>query len=282
MSRPLRLAFPGAIYHITSRGNAREPIFLSDLDRQQFLSLLGTCIDRFNWVCHAYCLMDNHYHLLIETPDANLQEGMRQLNGIYTQKFNRLHARVGHVFQGRYKAILVERDSYLLELCRYIVLNPVRAKMVQEAGQFSWSSYQATAGQIACPKWLETDWLLSQLSVRKTTARKKYAQFVTQGKLQESPWKKLKGQVLLGDDIFVEFLRPYLKDQDKISEVPKPQRIIGRPVIEDIFSKKALASKVDRGAAIRLAYLQYGYSMAEIGRFLDLHYSTVSKIISGT
>jgi putative transposase len=220
MSRPLRISFPGAIYHVTSRGNARAAIFIDDDDRQAFLSLLAFCIGRFNWVCHAYCLMDNHFHLLIETPDANLQEGMRQLNGSYTQKFNRRHGRVGHVFQGRYKGILVERDSYLLELCRYLVLNPVRAKMVGDAGQYTWSSYHATAGLTARPDWLETDWLLSQFGKRKSTAQSKYSQFVTEGIQQESPWNKLKAQVLLGEESFVDLLRPFLNDHDKHKEVP--------------------------------------------------------------
>ena len=126
MARPLRIEYPGAVYHVTSRGNARKKIFLDDIDRDEFLATLGWVVERFGWGCHAYCLMDNHFHLLIETPKPNLSLGMRQLNGVYTQRFNRRHKRVGHLFQGRFKAILVERDSYLLELARYIVLNPVR------------------------------------------------------------------------------------------------------------------------------------------------------------
>lgn len=133
MARPLRLEFPGAIYHVTSRGNARNAIFLDDEDRVLFLACLGAVVTRFGWWCHAYCLMDNHYHLLIETPEGDLSRGMRQLNGVYTQRFNRRHGRAGHVFQGRFKAIVVDRDSYLLELCRYVVLNPIRAGMVSQA-----------------------------------------------------------------------------------------------------------------------------------------------------
>jgi REP element-mobilizing transposase RayT len=126
MARPLRLQFPGAVYHLTSRGNARQKVFLTDADRELFLNTLTRVVRRYDWVCHAYCLMANHYHLLVETPKANLSIGMRQLNGIYTQSFNRRHNRTGHLFQGRFKAILVERKSHLLELCRYIVLNPAR------------------------------------------------------------------------------------------------------------------------------------------------------------
>lgn len=279
MSRPLRLSFPGAIYHITSRGNAREAIYLDEADRQQFLSLLASCIERFHWICHAYCLMDNHYHLLIETPNANLQEGMRQLNGVYTQAFNRRHARVGHVFQGRYKSILVERDSYLLELCRYIVLNPVRAQMVEHAGQFAWSSYQATVGLSTCPAWLQVDWVLAQFAKRLSAARTRYASFVQQGLNNESPWKHLKGQVLLGNDAFVELLQPLMNVQEKSVEIPKAQRLILRQSLDVIFKESLQGNKAQRDLAIKEAYLQHGYSMAEISRFLHLHYSSVSKII---
>ena len=130
MARPLRLELAGGLYHVTSRGDGREDIYLSDADRETWLSVLGHVCARFNWRCHAWCQMSNHYHLVIETPEANLAKGMRQLNGVYTQRFNRTHGRVGHVFQGRYKAILVERDSYLLELVRYVVLSPLRAGMI--------------------------------------------------------------------------------------------------------------------------------------------------------
>ena len=215
MSRPLRLSFPGAIYHITSRGNARAAVYLDDDDRQRSLDLLASCVEKFNWICHTYCLMDNHYHLLIETPDANLQMGMRQLNGVYTQQFNRRHARVGHVFQGRYKAILVDKDSYLLELCRYVVLNPVRAKMVTLPEQFHWSSYAAMMGTEQGASWLSSDWILSQFSSRKSIAKKRYQQFVLEGIGQASPWSQLKGQVLLGSETFVETLRPYIQDAEQ-------------------------------------------------------------------
>jgi putative transposase len=144
MTRPLRLEFEGALYHITSRGDRRENIYENDEDRQGFLSLLARVCETHNWTCHAYCLMSNHYHLLVETPEANLSKGMRQLNGVYTQDFNRCNHCCGHVFGGRYKSILVDKDSYLLELTRYIVLNPVRAGMVQRAQDWPWSSFRAT------------------------------------------------------------------------------------------------------------------------------------------
>jgi REP element-mobilizing transposase RayT len=131
---------------VTARGNARAVIYLNDGDRATFRALVGQTLDRFGWLCHAYCLMTNHYHLLVGTPRANLSRGMRHLNGVYTQSFNRGHGRVGHVFQGRYKAILVERETHLLELCRYVVLNPVRAGLAAGAADWSWSSYQLDPG----------------------------------------------------------------------------------------------------------------------------------------
>ena len=143
----MRIEFRGAVYHVTSRGNTRQAIFRDDIDRIDFLEVLYSVVKRFNFIVHAYCMMRNHYHLLIETPDGNLSQGMRQLNGVYTQRFNRRHNRVGHVLQGRYKAILVEKNSYLLELARYVVLNPVRAAgIVKSPGDWKWSSYRATAG----------------------------------------------------------------------------------------------------------------------------------------
>ncbi|MDT8376083.1 MAG: transposase, partial [Mariprofundaceae bacterium] len=202
MARPLRVEYPGAIYHVTSRGNAQSDIYLDDSDRESFLLTLSEVVSRFGWACHAYCLMSNHYHLVIETPKANLAQGMRQLNGIYTQRFNRVHHRVGHIFQGRYKAILVERDAYLLELSRYVVLNPVRAKMVKDVSQWPWSSYRATAGMVACPAWLSIAWLLDQFGTGKKRVDR-YVQFVADG-VSASVWEALNQQVYLGSDEFVE------------------------------------------------------------------------------
>ena len=199
MARPLRIEFAGALYHVTSRGDRQEDIYLHETDRAAFLDILAKVCDRFNWVVHAYCLMSNHYHLLIETPDANLSKGMRQLNGVYTQRFNHSNERVGHVFQGRYKAILVQKESYLLELARYIVLNPVRAQMVRAAKDWPWSSYRATAGFKKNEKWLTVDWLLASFSSKKSIAVKHFREFVSGGRNQPAPWEELKNQIYLGD-----------------------------------------------------------------------------------
>jgi len=198
VARPLRLEFAGALYHVTARGDRQEAIYESKRDRLAFLDVLGDVCVTCNWICHAYCLMDNHYHLIIETPDANLSRGMRQLNGIYTQKFNAAHHRAGHCFQGRYKAIHVDKDDYLLELSRYVVLNPVRAEMVWSAREWPWSSYRATAGQVSKPDWLEVDWSLAMFGRRRKSAIEGYKRFVKQGKGQPSPWNDLRHQFDLG------------------------------------------------------------------------------------
>jgi len=280
MARPLRIEYPGAIYHITSRGNARQPIFRDDKDREVLLEILGVVVVRYNWLCHAYCLMNNHYHLLIETPEGNLSQGMRQLNGIYTQRFNRKHTMVGHVFQGRFKAVLVDKENYLLELCRYVVLNPVRAGIVKFPGKYKWSSYRATAGTGESPSFLTTDWILSRFGHRRSQAENGYRSFVHDGVKKSSPWENLRGQVLLGDDKFVLGLEPYLKQVHRIREIPREQRFVKRPSLEELFKGAAVGkSKHKRNRLIRNAHLMYGYTLGDIGRVLGLHYSTISKVV---
>ena len=274
MARPIRLEYAGAIYHVTSRGDRLEDIYDSGADRECFIKTLGDVCKRFNWVCHAYCLMSNHYHLLIETPDANLSKGMRQLNGVYTQAYNRANGRVGHVFQGRYKAIMVEKQGYLLELARYIVLNPVRASMVRSVSQWRWSSYRATTGQVLNPGWLNTDWLLASFSKRKSQAVKLYKAFVAEGKGQPSPWLQLRNQVYLGSDDFVAQLNALIDGDKELSEIPSSQR---RAVPKALSLYKENASS--RNAAIVEAYLSGGYRLKEVGDYFGLHYSTVSGIV---
>jgi REP element-mobilizing transposase RayT len=201
MTRPLRLEFAGALYHLTARGDRQEPIFEDDQDRLVFLDLLAKEVLQQGWVLYAFCLMGNHYHLLLETPEPNLVQGMRRLNGVYTQAFNRRHNRVGHVLQGRYKSILVDKNSYLRELCRYVVLNPVRARMVASVEDWHWSSYLPTAGEIPCPPWLNAAAVLG-LFGKGAAARRAYERFVAQGLKQASPWETLKGQIYLGSEAF--------------------------------------------------------------------------------
>lgn len=281
MSRPLRIEYPGAVYHVTSRGNEKKPVFKDDTDRLNFLNTLKHVNKRYNWICHAYCLMTNHYHLLIETPDGNLSLGMRQLNGVYTQLFNRRHGRTGHLFQGRYKAILIQKDSHLLEVCRYVVLNPVRAKMVEKPGDHTWSSYQATAGRAKPHPSLTTDWVLDQFSGKRGKAEQDYRKFVSWGIGQKTIWTEVRGQALLGEEDFADKMVDHLKKHKDIPEIPRSQRYAHRPPLEKLFRGDVRTNMRKRRAAVVKAVEQYGYRQREIASHLELHDSSISRIVKG-
>lgn len=278
MSRPLRIEYPGAVYHLTSRGNAGQDIFLDDADCEMFLTVLASVVERSAWCVHAYCLMGNHYHLLAETPQPNLSRGMMRLNGVYTQRFNRRHDRAGHIFQGRFKAILVERDSYLLELARYIVLNPVRAGITGTPGAWRWSSYGATAGEHVAPPWLRVGWILDQFGGGGALARRRYREFVIAGLNQPPPWCELRGQALLGTESFVQALAPRLAEAQDAPETPRQQRLADRPALARLLPASNGENRSQRDAAIRDAHIRYAYTLAEIARHMGLHYATVSRI----
>src|SRR5205823_10050260 len=206
MARPLRIEYPGAYYHVSTRGNERKAIFRDDRDRERLLELLARAVEHFHLCLHSYVLMSNHYHLLVETPRGGLSRALRYLNGVYTQAFNRRHRRVGHLFQGRFKGILVQKESHFLEVCRYVVLNPLRARSVKQPGQWKWSSYRATAGTASRHRCLTVEEILSQLGQWKAQAQEKYRAFVSDGIGEESFWEGLTGQSLLGVEGFVEGL----------------------------------------------------------------------------
>ena len=279
MARPLRIEYPGAVYHITSRGNEKKLIFKDEGDREIFLDILSQIDKRYNWLCHAYCLMNNHYHLIIETPDGNLSAGMRQLNGVYTQAFNRQHNRVGHLFQGRYKAILIQKDSHLLEVCRYVVLNPVRAKAVKKPEQWRWSSYQATAGIEKPHPCLSTEWILNQFGSTRRIAEKAYRKFVEDGIKQESIWEAVRAQSILGEEEFTATLTDYLRGKKDIAELPKSQRYIDRPSLENIFSKNILKDISKRNRKISEAVRRHGYRQREVADYLEMHFTSISRIL---
>ncbi len=279
MARPLRIEFPGAIYHVTSRGNARQAIFIDDEGRGIFLDILSMVVERFKWVCHTYCLMENHYHLLIETPDGNLSRGMRELNGVYTQGFNQRYGRVGHLFQGRYKAILVEKDNHLLSLCRYVVLNPFRVGLIRRPEDWRWSSYRATIGLAKRPSFLTIDWVLSQFGGRRRVAMERYRRFVMEGIGKDSPWETLKGQIFLGTDEFINQLRGLLDERGRIKEVPRVQRYVARPSLRELFKGEKGQERTAWDRAIYDAYVCYGYTMREIADYLGFHYATISRAI---
>jgi len=276
MARPLRLELPGGLYHVSARGDGREDIYSGKADREAWLALFGRVCARFNWVCHAYCQMTNHYHLVIETPEGNLSQGMRQLNGVYTQYINRTHQRVGHVFQGRYQAILVEQDPYLLELARYVVLNPVRARMVKEAGNWPWSSYRAMTGEAPAPQWLQTDWILGQFAAQRARAIAKYREFVRAGVGGPRLWEgNLRNQIYLGSEAFVGRMQKRIEPAKNLQEIPRAQRRApGKPLTD-----YARGHKSDPHRAMALAYLSGDYSMQAIARHFGVHYATVSRAV---
>lgn len=279
MARPLRIEYPGAVYHITSRGNAKQPIFLDVGNRRKCLEVLNSVVERFNWLCHAYCLMDNHYHLITETPEGNLSRGMRQLNGVYTQHFNRRHKRVGHLFQGRYKAIVVDKNSYLLSLCRYVVLNPVRSGLVRRPEEWIWSSYRATIGNIEKPSFLTVDWILSQFGDRRPEARSLYKKYVLTEIEEDSPWHFVKGQILLGTDGFVKKFSEFLKEKEEIEEVPRVQRYATRPTLKELFAEEKLRDEEAKNETVYQSYVRYGYTLKQIAEHLGVHYVTISRVI---
>jgi hypothetical protein len=221
--------------------------------------------------------MGNHYHLVIETPDKNLSKGMRQLNGVYTQMSNRRHGRVGHLFQGRYKAILVDADSYLRELTRYVVLNPVRAEMVAEPAEWPWSSYRATVGIDALPPWLVVDGLLAQFGTRRAQAVQRYAAFVAEGIGGESIWRHLNRQVFLGDDAFVARMQnahDALRSVTADVNIPRAHRRPPAPPLSEIA-----ATHSDRDAAMVAAHASGEYSYQQIAEFFGVHFTTVGRVV---
>ena len=294
MGRPIRIEYPGALYHITSRGNERKEIFREDNDRQRFLDVLADYHDRFGILIHAYVLMDNHYHLVLETPVGNLVKIMHGINSRYTGYFNRKYNRAGHLFQGRYRAILVDKDSYLLALSRYVHLNPIRAGFTKNPEEYHWSSYRGYILKHKEATWMEYDWVLSQFGKHPDRCRKKYQEYVYQGLKGEGQpiFKEIFGQAILGPKKFVDQIQTLFRGQEIDREIPerkylkkflKPESIL-TAVAE--FWKKEVADLVVRGTrddtarkmAIYLSKRYCGSSNLEIGRlFGGMHYSAISK-----
>lgn len=276
MTRPLRIQYPGAVYHITCRGNERRPIYSCDGDRHLFLKILSDVIETHNVICHAYCLMSNHYHLLIETPDGNLSHVMRDLNGNYTQSFNQIYDRTGHLFEGRFKSFVIEKESYLLEVARCVVLNPVRANMVEHSKDYYWSSYLDTAGMRKAPVWLHVDWIRGLFGKNKQTSAESYVEFVARGVQKGSPFDDVEEGMLLGSPPFVSWVWENFGDADENKELPRTERVIGRPSLQAIFEEMFVD---DRDIGIVFAKMRCGYFNTEIARHLCLDRSTVGKVL---
>jgi putative transposase len=289
MARPLRVEYPGAYYHVINRGNNRENIFKDDRDREKFLEYLQKASERFSIVIHTYCLMNNHFHLLVQTPQSNLSMAMQWINVSYATYFNRKRGRHGHLFQGRFKAILIDADEYLQHLSRYIHLNPVRAKIVRTASKYRWSSYAACIGKEKPPPFLETDELMSKFGMHKEEARRNYEGFVEAVDLKsvENPHRHAIGGFILGNTEFVNWVKEaFLSGRQAEKDIPQLRRLKPQVKLEAILNavckefacpkaqiiRKGRKQNKAREVAIHLARALSGMS----GKDLGLYFGGVS------
>jgi REP element-mobilizing transposase RayT len=303
MVRPLRIQYPGAVYHVISRGNERKRIVRDNADREQRLDWLRRAVEIYGWHLHAFVLMTNHEHLFVETPQANLSAGMQYLNGSYTSYFNRRHRRAGHLFQGRYKGHLVEEEGYFLEISRYIHLNPVRAKMVASPEQYHWSSYTGFIRKRKMASWVCYEKVLGEFDSDRPAARRAYGRFVRAGIDQPppSPFRKAIGGLLVGSEKFTSRIKRLLDATPDDREVPDLRRLKSRPTIPQILAAVAdhygydqpgwaVGSRSDdaaRPAAAYLARVRFGYSAKSVAKALNYRDSSgvshaVKRIEDGT
>jgi putative transposase len=286
MARQLRINYPGAFYHVTSRGNEQKAVFKRKRDREKFLEYLETATLRYNAVVHVYCLMDNHYHILLETPSGNLPQIMRHINGAYTTYFNVKSSRSGHLFQGRYKAILVDADAYAKELSRYIHLNPVRAKMAEKPEEYKWSSYLDYIGERKIHEWLNRDFILGYFGNKVPAAEREYKQFVSglEDKEYESPLKEVFASTILGDRGFIEYVKKnFVKIKEADKEIPATNAFTEQASMEEIF--EAVDKMFSEGRLSRdvKQYLWHRYTsvhLKKIGEQFKISESAVSHAVS--
>jgi putative transposase len=254
MARPLRIEFAGALYHLTSRGNERRTIFRSHRDRKAFLGFLGLAAKRFGWSVTGWVLMTNHFHLVVQTAEPNLSRGMHWLNSAYAGWFNRVHKRCGHLYQGRFKAFLIDKEAYFAEVLRYVVLNPVRAKMVERPEDYKWSSYRATAGLEIAPEWLDLATVLPLFGGDREPAQAAYREFVL-AKIgcEDRLWQKLTNRLYLGAEGWIKTMRKRVESKPRSTDHPRTQRAVGRPKMDVILGAVAKAASVT-AASIRATH----------------------------
>ena len=292
MARPLRIEFAGAVYHVMSRGNARQDVVLDDADREKRLDWLRRTVETYGWRLHAFALMRNHDHLFLETPEPNLSAGMQYLNGSYTSYFNRRHRCCGHLFQGRFKAHLIEEDGYFLEVSRYIHLNPVRAEVVARPEQYAWSSYRGYQRASRTIPWVTYDRVLGEFDTSSGLARRAYTRFVRAG-IEEppsSPFRAALEGMVLGSDKFVARVRRLLDDRPPDRNVPQQEQIRARPSLEEIvravgehfgqdttlWSPGRRSDDASRAVAAYLARRRFGYAAGRVAA--ELGYRSASSI----
>jgi REP-associated tyrosine transposase len=292
MARPLRLEYPGGVYHVMARGHERSVIFREDGDRQKFYALLNAVVGDERWEVHGYCLMGNHYHLLVETPEGYLSRGMKALNSRYAQWFNWRHGRRGHLLEGRFRSVLVQKESHLLELLRYIALNPVRAGLVKGVGDWRWSSYRETAGMAEVPEWLAVDWTLSQFGRRRSTARRAFRRFVAEAKGSGKEIEALEKSGYFGDKEFRQQIQEMIDGKEISDEIPLRYRR-ARPAVDIAQVQTEVAREWnvpvaalarrrggdDKRAAIYLAKKVTAMGGGEIGAAFGVKPAQVSHIV---
>ena len=290
MARPLRIEFAGAIYHVMSRGNARQPIVRDDVDREKRLDWLRRTVETYGWRLHAFVLMRNHDHLFVETPEPNLSAGMQYLNGSYTSYFNRRHRRCGHLFQGRFKGHLIDRDGYFFEVSRYLHLNPLRANLTARPEEYPWSSYRGYQRASRALPWITYDRVLGEFGNTPTLARRAYTGFVRAGIDQPpaSPFSDAVEGLLVGSDAFVARVRRLLDDRPSDPAVPQLEQIRARPSLEQIveavaeqFGQEASAwspgrrsDDASRAVAAYLARRRFGYAAVTVAAALGYRSSS--------
>ncbi len=284
MARPLRITYPGAFYHVTSRVNVQKDVFKSRKDREKFLKYLASATERYGAEIHVYCLMSNHYHLLLETPACNLSQIMQHINGAYTTYFNVKRKRSGHLFQGRFKAILVEADEYATELSRYIHLNPVRARIAGNPEDYPWSSYRSYIGQSSASEWLKRDFVLGYFGKNATDAMKSYRTFVEEllGEEYESPLKKTFGTAILGTAGFIETITAtHIMTKELDRDVPALRQFASRPSLEEIRSAVNTVigndEKLARQAGMYLCHRYSGEKLRTIGELFNVRESAITE-----
>jgi putative transposase len=258
MARPLRIEFPDALYHVTSRGNERRAIFRSNHDRRAFLEFLGIAARRFGWSVTAWVLMTNHFHLVVQTPEPNLSRGMQWLNGVYASWFNARHRRSGHLLQGRFKSVLVDSQHYFAEVLRYVVLNPVRAKMVERPEDYRWSSYHVTAGHGA-PDWFDLTAALAPFGGSDASAPANYRAYVDAGIAStEQLWDKVICGMYLGSEPWAKKMRAMVESRPRSTDHPRMQRAVGRPGMQRIIAAVAETARISSSMirATRGGYLR--------------------------
>ena len=286
MARPLRIEFPSAFYHVISRGNERKAIFKSDSDREKFLQYLKLATGRYRAVIYAYCLLDNHYHLLVETPEGNLSKVMRFINGSYATYFNVKRNRAGHLLQGRYKAILVEKDTYALALSRYIHLNPVKAGIVKRPEEYRWASYCAYIEK-SNKDWIDTGFLLRQFSGDLAKSRRRFMKFTHEGikKELEDPAAQSFAGMILGREEFVKQVRSIVNGKRvRQRDFPAFKALKMRPTLEEIEERVGreitTIKKERRKIGIYLSHHYSGNSLREIAEWYGgIGESGISQVV---